>query len=134
MMDTHIVAMWEACKSKLLQSFKSEPPDDYADVFLRLVQHLHAAGESSQEENVPDPTRITTIDFGSYQGATLFVVADCGYTPGVVWVCRVHYGSCTHCDTMASIKYSLDGRPDEQAAEYLTLALHMVQGMKRNTF
>ena len=45
---------------------------------------------------------------------------------------KVGYGSCSGCDTLEGIRHYNDDKPtEEQVRDYMTLALHIVQGMKR---
>jgi hypothetical protein len=44
---------------------------------------------------------------------------------------RINYGSCTACDTLLSISgYSNEPPNNKQISEYMTLALHVVQGLR----
>jgi hypothetical protein len=58
-----------------------------------------------------------------------------GYQPSSYWCIFVGYGSCSGCDTFEAIGgyrnlHGLDGEPSDDATEYWTLMLHMVQKMK----
>src|SRR5690606_41690756 len=86
-------------------------PDDYGDI---------------------DPERIHEIDDGDYQGTLVYVIAATGYQPDDYWYVRVGYGSCSGCDTLEAIKeYSDEPPTDDQVAQYMPLALHIVQGLRK---
>ena len=79
----------------------------------------------------PDPERIHRIDDGNYQGTLVYVIGEKGYQPDKYWYVKVDYGSCSGCDTLEGIRdYTDDAPTDEQAKDYMTVALHIVQGMK----
>lgn len=115
--------------------FTSEHPKSYEDIVRAVVKCV------SYDEywRNPDPDRITVINDGDYQGTLVFVIADTGYQPSTYWVTKVYYGSCSGCDTLQSIQegseYDYDSgeyaKPTpEQAKDYQTLALHIVQNMQ----
>ena len=82
------------------------------------------------------PERIHKIDDGDYQGTLLFVIAAKGYQPSKYWAVSVGYGSCSGCDTLEGIKSDGDygeSPNKQQIADYMTLALHIVQGLKQIT-
>ena len=87
---------------------------------------------TTDDYNAIDPERIHQIDDGDYQGTLLFVIAARSYQPDDYWFVKVGYGSCSGCDTLQAINYSLDDNPptDDQVSQYMTLALHIVQGLK----
>lgn len=85
----------------------------------------------------PDPTRITVIDHGDYQGTLLFIVGAFGYQPSKYWSIVVSYGSCSGCDTLQlaiETDYGddfTDTRLTDRSVDNIwTLMLHMVQRMK----
>jgi hypothetical protein len=77
-----------------------------------------------------DPSRITEIDHGDYQGTLLFVIASNNYQPDTFWYVKVSYGSCSACDTLQAILGYGDPVTEQQAADYYVLATHIVQGLK----
>lgn len=102
-------------------------PANYIDVVRAVVQLL----STTDEYDAPDPERIHQIDDGDYQGTLVFVLAAKGYQPSRYWYVKVSYGSCSGCDTLQAISgYSDEPPTDEQIKEYMTLALHIVQGLK----
>lgn len=118
-----------AGKEKLRAAFSSTHPEGYGAIVKAVIEII--AGDEDYEE-VPDPERIHTIDDGDYQGTLLFVVAAKGYQPSDYWYVKVGYGSCSVCDTFKAIRdYDSDPPKPEQTEQYLTLALHVVQGLKK---
>lgn len=113
----------DRCKS----AFSGAHPSNYAAVLKTLIDSLFPEADYHD----PDSSRITTIDDGHHQGTLVFVVAAKTYQPDDYWYTKVNYGSCSGCDTLQRIQEWDDGLPTEQqAADYTTLALHMLQGMK----
>ncbi len=107
--------------------FAEKHPKDYKEI-VKAVISIIAKGED--ECAVPDPERIHEIDDGDYQGTLLFVIARGGYQPSEYWAVMVHYGSCSACDTLQSIRGYFNDKPtEEQVKDYMTLALHVVQGL-----
>lgn len=124
------VKVWDAKKDKLRDEFKKKHPESYDGIFKSLCQMLH----EEDEYNTPDPARIHVIDDGDYQGTRLFIVAGGGYQPSEYWSCKIGYGSCSGCDTFQGIRdgssWGDEVPTDDQAGEYLTLAMHMLQSIK----
>lgn len=129
-MIPEFVAAWDARKHILRAKFAKKLPKDYKSIVKSVVSIL--GGDNSRL--CPDPTRVVEIDHGEYQGTLVFVIASEGYQPDTYWYVMVGYGSCSACDTLEGIKDSVDedGPPtSEQLDDYMTLALHIVQGLKR---
>lgn len=128
-MEKKIVAAWDANKDKLKAFFAAKHPDSYLEVITAVVQMLH---DSMTGYSKPDPARITEIDHGGYQGTLVYVIGATGYQPAAFWYVKVGYGSCSVCDTLKAISNYSDAPPtDEQIGEYMTLALHVIQGLKQ---
>ncbi len=129
-MEHDIIKLWESSKAKLVESFAKDLPGSYQDIFARLMQHMHDAAETVLDDYDPrpDPKRVTTIDHGDYQGSMLFIVFETGYQPSVYWRCMVSYGSCSGCDAFEAV---MDDEGQQRLDGLMTLALHMVQAMKR---
>ena len=123
-MNPIIISRFDACRPALLKAFIEAPPGDYTGVFKILVSTIAHRNLLNL-----DPDRITVIDHGDYQGTLLFVVANAGYQPNTFWTATCAYGTCSGCDTMCGIR---DGRGtvEENAKDYLTLALHLAQSMR----
>jgi hypothetical protein len=121
------VNRFEAKRDELEATFRGKHPDAYVDVVKAVVTALH-----SDKYGSIDPERIHQIDDGDYQGTLLFVIAASGYQPSDYWYVKVGYGSCSGCDTLQAIsKYSSKPPTDEQVRDYMTLALHVVQGLRK---
>lgn len=128
-MDMQIVKAWEANKQAVKSVFEEKHPKNYKDVISAVVKMLH---DSSDEYYKPDPKRIHEIDDGDYQGTLVYVIGSTGYQPHQYWYVKVGYGSCSGCDTLQAICGYEDGKPtEEQVKDYMTLALHIIQGMRK---
>lgn len=124
-MIKEFVAKFDAARPALLEQFRATHPSGYEAIVRAVIEVLHDG------YSTPDPERIHRIDDGDYQGTLLFVVAADSYQPSTYWAVKIDYGSCSGCDTFAAIRDIDDDAPtDEQAAQYLTLALHVVQGLR----
>lgn len=124
------VDVWNEHKGELRIALKNKHPESYDDIFTQLVTLLNThLGE--YDELRPDPKRITVIDHGDYQGYRLFIVGATGYQPSTYFATLQGYGSCSGCDTFQGIR-SYDDAPvtDQQADDYLMIALHMLEGLK----
>lgn len=129
-MIKNIVQRWEANKSAIEDGFRKAHPDDYVDIIRHVVSHI--TSEDDYDEDNLDPNRIHVIDDGDYQGTLVYVIAEKGYQPNDYWYVKVSYGSCSGCDTLQAIKgYDDESPTDEQVKDYMTLALHIVQGIKK---
>jgi hypothetical protein len=119
---------WFANLHAMREKFTAKHPDDYKEV-VRAVVHMLA--DASTECDKPDPKRIHEIDDGDYQGTHVYVIGAQGYQPSRYWYVKVSYGSCSGCDTLQAIsEYSSDPPNSKQVSEYMTLALHIVQGLR----
>lgn len=129
-MISTIIARFDAKRRDLLAQFKAKHPDSYLDIVKSVVAAVTT--EDDYGDCNLDPDRITVIDHGHYQGSQLFIIAAKGCQPSDYWATEQSYGSCSGCDTLQSIAgYSSDPPTDEQAKDYLTLALHLAQRMER---
>jgi hypothetical protein len=116
-----------AAESVLREKFAAKHPDAYIDIVKAVVSVIGEEGAYGE----PDATRIHEINDGDYQGTLVFVIAAEGYQPSDYWYVKVGYGSCSGCDTLEGIRDYLDDPPTkEQIDAYMTLALHIVQGLK----
>jgi hypothetical protein len=113
-------------KPQLRAVFAAGHPDDYKAIVRAVIQSIVGDGYAD-----PDADRIHQIDDGDYQGTLVFVIAAHGYQPDDYWFVKVGYGSCSGCDTLEAIREYRDNAPTEnQIDQYMTLALHIVQGLK----
>jgi hypothetical protein len=119
---------WFANLHSMREKFSSKHPAEYLEVVRAVVEML---SDASDEYDKPDPQRIHEIDDGDYQGTLVYVIGASGYKPSRYWYVKVGYGSCSGCDTLQAIsEYSSDPPNDRQVSEYMTLALHIVQGLR----
>ncbi len=126
-MIKEFVDLFMAKTPELEQCFREKHPEDYKAIVTAVVAALH-----TEEFDSIDPNRIHEIDDGDYQGTLLYVIAGSNYQPNNYWFVRVGYGSCSGCDAMQAINDSWDDTPptNEQVADYMVLALHVVQGLR----
>lgn len=118
---------FEMRRDDLRAIFSEKHPDSYRDIVAAVVRTI-----TSDLYNAIDPDRIHEIDDGDYQGTLLYVIGAKGYQPSDYWYVRVSYGSCSGCDTLQSINdYSSDKPTERQVDDYMTLALHIVQGLHK---
>jgi hypothetical protein len=126
-MIPEFIARFDAKRDDLWQQFKAAHPSKYKDVVRAVIDAV-----GGDDYYGPDPERIHEIDDGDYQGTLVFVIGATGYQPHDYWYVRVWYGSCSGCDTLQDISgYSSEPPTDQQADDYLTLALHVVQGLRK---
>lgn len=115
-------------KHEIMRLFSEKHPDSYMEIVKVVVSILH---DPKKYKSI-DPERIHQIDDGDYQGTLVFVIASSGYQPDEYWYVKVSYGSCSGCDTLEGIRGYGSGNPTaDQVSDYYTLALHVVQGIKR---
>lgn len=120
---------WFANLHTMREKFTANHPEDYTTIVKSVIQVLH---DSSDKYTKPDPERITEIDHGDYQGTLVYIIGATGYQPNDYWYVKIFYGSCSGCDTLQAIsQYSSDPPNDEQVSKYMTLALHVVQGLRK---
>ena len=133
-MITEFIDKFQEIKPRLLEQFSKEEPDNYSDIFKQTIKMMFEDTEDTEDtyfsnSETPDFERITVIDDGDYQGTLVFVVASKGYQPSNYWATQVDYGSCSGCDTFQS--YSDYRNPEKSAPEMVTMALHMIESMKK---
>lgn len=130
-MIQELVQNWETNKHLLRERLSKEHPGSYSTLVKMVVETVTSQEEYS--EFSLDPERIHEINDGDYQGTLLYVIAAKGYQPYDYWYVKVSYGSCSGCDTLQAISdYDYNEIPsEEQVAQYMTLALHIVQGIKK---
>ena len=128
-MIAEFVKLWNKKKDILLQKYKEHHPNDYIEIVTDVVKLLC---KENEKYDCPDPERVHQIDDGDYQGTLVFIIGAKGYHPDDYWYVKVDYGSCSVCDTLKGIsQYDNDPPSLEQANEYLTLALHILQNLKK---
>ncbi len=118
---------WFAKMHDMRAKFEVAHPEDYKAVVRAVVEML---GEDA-DYDVPDPDRVHEINDGSYQGTLVYVIGAKGYQPSRYWYVRVFYGSCSGCDTLEAIRGWSDETPSKaEVDKYMTLALHVIQGLQ----
>ena len=128
-MNTEIIAAWELAKPAIRAAIAAKHPGSYRELVTLVVGEV---ADRMTGYPVPDKSRVEEIDHGDYQGTLVYVIGATGYQPDDYWYVRVSYGSCSGCDTLESIcGYSGEPPTDAQVGEYMTLALHIVQRMKK---
>jgi hypothetical protein len=130
------VDRYMAHRAELAAHFAQHHPKDY----LAIVRAVVTIIGRPRTYGEPDPARITEINHG--EGAdVIYLIAEGDYGPATFWWCRVHYGSCSGCDTLAAIHAAAEARENyrdidfltptqEDVGAYMTLALHIVQALK----
>jgi hypothetical protein len=122
--------IWFANQASVRAKFTTAHPDSYKDVVTAVIQVIKEALQDDWEDK-PDPQLIHEIDDGDYQGTLVYVIAAEGYQPSTYWYVKVSYGSCSGCDTLQGIREYEDDPPTEKQVDaYMTLALHIVQGLR----
>ena len=130
-MITEIIEQWEQNKSKLKNYFETTTQNEYNQYKIILKKTFELCFKEY------DHKKITEIDNGDYQGTLIFLIPEDTYQPRErnYLFTSVSYGSCSGCDTLQRIindSDDYDELPNEkQVTEYMTLALHMVQKLKR---
>jgi hypothetical protein len=122
---------FDAGRKELEDLFSRKHPETYKNIVKEVIKLIGESMENDPER--PDFERIETIDHGDYQGTLLFIIPCAGYQPSTYWYVKISYGSCTVCDTLQGIRplASYDEKPtSQQVADYMTLALHIVQGLR----
>jgi hypothetical protein len=126
-MIQEFVDRFEVSKQVLIDQLAKKHPGSYGELVEMVVRVV--AGD---EYGHMDAERVHEIDDGDYQGTLVFVIAGSGYQPSDYWYVKVGYGSCSGCDTLQAISgYSSEPPTPEQVNDYMTLALHIVQGIKK---
>ena len=117
-------------RGRLEAIFTRKIPACYEDLVKLVIGELHS------EENDIHPEHIHMLTFGDYQGTMLFVIGT-KWDDNRQWFVKVFYGSCSGCDTLQAIHDDDDdwqdaySQPnDRQVKDCMTLALHIVQGLK----
>jgi hypothetical protein len=117
-------------KDALRAKFEAELPREYKAIVKAVVEII--TSEAYTDHDI-DPDRIHEVDDGDYQGTLLYVIAAKGYQPSIYYYVKVNYGSCSGCDTLKAIEddYGFSTDKKESIDDLMTLALHIVQGLKK---
>jgi hypothetical protein len=143
LMIQRFIDRFMARKSELEAVFAKKHPKDYKAIVTQVAKiltdpdKLRSVNDDLYLEtfcgwdNDPDPKRVHEIDDGDWQGTLLYVIGARGYQPDTYWYVKVEYGSCSGCDTLQAIRDNTHENPTpEQVKDYMTLALHIVEGLK----
>ena len=136
-MIKEVVQQWEENKHKLEEYFRTARQEEYSGSYKQILQKIIELVVTKKDDyNNYDASKITVVDDGDYQGTQIFLIPTDTYQPSVedYLITHTYYGSCSGCDTLQAINsYEDDVANESQVAEYMTLALHLVQKMKRIT-
>lgn len=128
-MIMEFVDRFEINKRRLEEKLRLKHPRSYTELVRATIETITS---KEYDAFAIDPERIHVIDDGNYQGTLVFVIPIRGYQPSDYWYVKVSYGSCSGCDTLQGIRDYMDDPPtEEQVKDYLTLCLHIVQGLKK---
>lgn len=106
---------------------------DYRYLLQLVVINILNSG--ANEKNQFDETKITIADNGEYSGTQLFLIPRKTYTPGAsdYLLTYVEYGSCTVCDTLEKVQYSLYSQngevTDAQLADFMLVCKDFICNM-----
>ena len=129
-MEQVYVDRFMAKQSELEGIFKNKQPESYSEIVKTVVALIG----DEHEYKTMNSELITEIDNGDYQGTLLYIIPEDTYQPNNYWYVKVGYGSCGGCDALQQIRdiggWDNDISTDEQVRDYITLALHIVQGIK----
>lgn len=133
-MIIELVKQWEENKHKLEEYFKTTKQEEYNSYEVIVKKVFEICLPKATDYSGWDLDKMTVIDDGDYQGTQIFIIPTDTYQPSVedYVMTDTYYGSCSGCDTLQAISecgYELP--TDEQVKEYMTLALHLVQKLKR---
>lgn len=126
-MDLDLVRLFDKNRAKIRQALGDETYNSYEGL-LRVA--LTSMQDNLDPYGYPNPGNIHVIDDSDYEGTLLLVVPEQTYQPITYWVFKVNYGSCSTCDTLLNINFSVGeprGTSDQQKDDYMTLILHMIQ-------
>jgi len=129
-----LVKQWEENKHILKEYFKNTSQTEYDsyEVIVKKVFELCVPNAYNRVGWRLD--KMTVIDDGDYQGTQIFIIPADTYQPEVedYVMTDTYYGSCSGCDTLQRICDYEYGLPTEdQVVQYMTLALHLVQKIRR---
>lgn len=127
MINEFIKRLFENTK-QLENKFRLKHPDDYKELVKWVIESITL----DEGYNLcPDPEIIHEINDGNYQGTLVYLIPEKGYQPSTYYYVMIDYGSCSVCDTLGHIEASNNENPDQQVKDYMTLALHIVQRIKK---
>ena len=131
-MIKEIVNRWEKNKGKLrahiTKEGKSYKEKGYEGLLKDIINIVLNDDKAEFHERDYDAEKMTVIDDGDYQGTLIFIFPYDTYQPmaSEYLYTSVGYGSCSGCDTWEAAETG-----DNFVGDMMTLALHMIQSMKR---
>ena len=133
-MIQEFVKEFEKNKHTLESRLSAGHPRNYKELVTEVIELLGNVSEWDWE--VPDPRRIHEIDDGDYQGTLVYIIGAKRHQPSDYWYVKISYGSCSGCDSLQAIQYTeyteyTDKPNKKQLNMYMTLALHIIQGMHK---
>ena len=136
-MIQEIIKKWDKNKYKLEEYFSTTKQEKYGS-YEAIIQQIFELVINSDEDSYErfNINKMTVIDDGDYQGTQIFIIPKDTYQPNIddYLITHTYYGSCSGCDVLEGIRNYSSGLPTEQQVkEYMILALHLVQKMKRIT-
>lgn len=136
-MIQEVIKQWDKNKHKLENYFRTTKQEEYSHSYKSILQKIIELVVTEKDEyNKYDANKITVVDDGDYQGTKIFLIPTDTYQPSIedYLITHTYYGSCSGCDTLNGISsYDDDFPTEDQVKDYMTLALHLVQRMKRIT-
>lgn len=132
-MEKSIVKQWDKNKHKLEAYFRKTPMAEYASAYEEVVESVFKFCIKGY-----DIDKMVACYDGIYSGDVIFKIPKKtrkGENPKYV-ITDTYYGSCSGCDTLLritgylGITGNIDDLPtDDQIKGFMTLCLHLVQGM-----
>lgn len=118
-------------RAQVEAEFRTNWPGGYKEIVETVIRAINPNPER-YGSGKPDASRVHEIDDGSYQGTLVYVIGSEGYQPSEYYFVKVGYGSCSGCDTLQAIRSwaSSKSPTDDEMKHLMTLALHVVQGIK----
>ena len=113
-------------KPELRKGFVEQPPETYDDIVKRAVE---AVGPFACECTEMDAENIRVADDGDCQGTPVCPAPEKGCRPSACRHVRVGYGPCSRCDALPGMQDG-GGAPEDRADDRMTLAPHIVQGLR----
>lgn len=123
-----VVKQWDKNKDKLEEHFKESlflyESCDYTRLVEAVIRFIY--NDNPKAEDYPyrkfDARGITCIDNGDYQGTMLFMIPRDTYQPSAreYLLTHVSYGSCSGCDTLLNVQYTIEKVVDKYGYEDLT--------------
>ena len=113
-------------KPELRKGFVEQPPETYDDIVKRAVE---AVGPFACECTEMDAENVHVVDDGDCQGTPVCPAPEKGCRPSACRHVRVGYGPCSRRDALPGVQDG-GGAPEDRADDRMTLAPHIVQGLR----